>query len=531
MYQRTRARALFRSFALLAAFTAATTATAAEFNGSNLGSFPDNDPVGRDVTFAVAGVTGSLADVRISMTLAHTYAGDLEVVLISPGDITRRVIFARPGYGAGATGAGNDLGGTYSFDDNAGPDWWAAVGAAAGVIPSGNFRTSTAGSSATSTHIGGCITPLTFAFDGLSAAQINGTWKLHIADRANADTGAVSAAKLTLISTADQVFNGRGFDGPRLGTCVHAQFDYTGSNRSSYVVVRNTGGGPGGAITWFIRDNDGTTTGFDRSYQVGVASDNFVGGDFDGDGVWDPATWTPGTPGHFHVRLSSRPSTAPLLDVPFGQSGDDLEQCGDYDGDGKTDFAVYRAGAASGDPSFTHILLSSNGTERIIPTGQNGNFAAGGADMTGDGKADVAMQYNAGGGTARFDVHDGVDGSIVDTYIFGTPTDTIITGNHVGNPRADSTVVRGLGGEIVWTSHDSATGTETTPVNLGASATDFPLSSDFDGDGLDDYAVWHPSVTPGASKFLIRPSAPPNTVVEVPFGQNGDYAPANTRSH
>jgi subtilisin-like proprotein convertase family protein len=504
-------------------------AAALEFAGGNLGAIPDNNPAGRDVTFVVSGVSSPLADVRVSMTLTHTFVGDLEAELISPGGVARRVIFGRTGRNAVGGNGNNDLGGTYVFSDR-GRDWWAAVAAVTGVVPGGEFRASTAGTTANNLKTGGCTAPITFAFTTLAPAAINGTWTLHIADRANIDTGAISASSLYLLATSDAIF-ANGFDGIVRGSCVHAQFDYTGSNRSSYVLTRNTGGGPSGALTWFVRDNDGTTTGPERSFIVGISSDFRVGGDFDGDNVWDPATWTAGTPGRYHIRLSSRPASAPLYELDFGQIGDDPQQAGDYDGDGKADFAVYRAGATAGDPSFMVVKLSSNGTERIIPAGQNGNFASGGSDYTNDGKADVAVQSNAGGGTARFDIHDGTDGAIADTYIFGTPTDVIVTGNHSGNALADTTVVRGSGGSIVWTTHDTGTGTDQAAVNFGLSATDFVLSSDFDGDGLDDYAIWRPSATPGASIFSIRPSATTASPFDVPYGQNGDYPPANSRSH
>jgi subtilisin-like proprotein convertase family protein len=504
------------------------TAAAAEFAGSNLGSIPDNDPNGRDVTFSVGGLTAPLADVTISMTLAHTYVRDLEATLIAPGGVSRRVIFARTG--VNSNGGGNGLGATYTFSDRVTGDWWVTVGAASGVIPAGNYRSSTAGFFNSSIKTGGCNSPLTFAFNGLSTAQVNGTWTLHVADLQAADTGAISAAKLTLMGANDQIYF-NGFEGMNPGSCVHAQFDYTGSNRSSYVVVRNTGGGPGGAITWLIRDNDGTPNGFERSYTVGVATDLFIGGDFDGDGVWDPAIWHPATPGHYTVRPSSRPTGVPLIELDYGQIGDDAKQAGDYDGDGKADFALYRAGAMSGDPSFMVIRLSGDGADRILPSGLNGYFASGGSDIDGDGFADVAMQSNAGGGAAKFDIHTGTTGAIVDTYNFGMPTDVIITGNHTGNARADTTVIRASGADLAWNTRDSATGVAQPQVLFGNSATDFGLSSDFDGDGYDDYAVWRPNLNPALTIFSVRPSSSPGNPFDVNFGQNGDYPVANSRAH
>ncbi len=291
----------------------------------------------------------------------------------------------------------------------------------------------------------------------------------------------------------------------------------------------NTGGGPAGAITWTIRDNDGTTTGFERSVLLGVASDQFVGGDFDGDGMWDPTVWTPST-GTYKIRRSSRPNDPPLEAV-FGQSGDDPVHIGDYDGDGRHDLAVHRSGATAGSPSFTIVRLSSTGLERILATGANGQFAVGGYDMSGDGFADVAMQRNAGGNIAEFNVFSGVNGALLATFQHDQPTAVIVGGNHAGNARADIMTIRGVGGAINWSVRDSANGAVAPLVIFGASATDFSLSGDFDGDGRDDHAIWRPNPAPGESRFQVRSSISPHNVIDVPMGANGDYPVLNIRSH
>lgn len=80
-----------------------------------------------------------------------------------------------------------------------------------------------------------------------------------------------------------------------------------------------------------------------------------------------------------------------------------------------------------------------------------------------------------------------------------------------------------------WTSYDMGTSTGQPSAAFGASATDYVLSGDYDGDGLDDYAVWRPSATAGESKFMVRGSV--STVADMPWGQNGDYPIANVRAH
>jgi hypothetical protein len=404
--------------------------------------------------------------------------------------------------------------------------------ASADIVPPGRYRTSTTGKESSSAGVsdhGGCSTSLASAFGGLTGSETNGIWTLNIADEAGIDTGSVSSALLSLDTVADSIF-AYGFE-PR-AQCNSAWLDLTGAGRSSYVLVRNTGGGPTGTITWYVKDNiiNGSSAGAVTTFEHGIASDFFLTGDWDGDGIGDAAVWRAGPPpAQFIVRPSSHPSH--LLTVPFGQIGDDPKQVGDYDGDGLSDFAVYRAGLMSMDPSHTYIHLSHGGPDRVFVTGENGGFPAGGVDYSGDGLADMAIQSNAGGGVAKFRLYNGVTGALFDTVNFGTPTDIIVVGNHTGTALSDITVIRGLAGEIVWTTRDGDTGVGQPSVTFGASATDFMLSGDYDGDGLDDYAFWRPNANPALCKFSIRRSTAPDTPLDIFMGQNGDYPVGNSRDH
>ncbi len=307
------------------------------------------------------------------------------------------------------------------------------------------------------------------------------------------------------------------------GTAVvtHRPVDFSGDGVSDYAIVRNTGGGPSGGITWWMSN---TVTSAVTNAGWGIATDFFVPGDYDGDGKADVAIWRPGAAGMagFWIVPSS---TGVSYFVEFGQTGDDPTVVGDYDGDGKTDVAVYRAGASAGAASSWFYKSSINGS--IVGTiwGQNGDFPAPG-DYDGDGKNDFAIQRNGGGGFAIF-WFKMATGAISNTYL-GTPTDVIVPGDYDGDGKTDIATVRGSGGSILWNIKKSSDGSYLA-ANWGASATDFVCQGDYDGDGKTDYGVWRPSATAGASAFFVLRNV--GGTLTRAWGQNGDYPVANFNSH
>lgn len=507
-------------------------AGAIDFTGAGVGAIPDNDPAGINITFNAAVFTQQVGGVTLRLDITHTYVRDLKATLTSPSGVATLAIFSRVGQRATALGGSANLAGVYTFSD-LGADFWATAAPlpTTSNVPPGTYRTSTSGvvlvDGFTNDH-GGCFTSLAGAFLGLSAADASGTWTLNIADVVAVDTGTVNSAVLSLSALPDSIFR-NSMEIASRGTCKSAFLDFTGTGRTDYVTRRNTGGGPNGATTWFVKNNDGTVGGgAETSFEHGINSDTPVSGDWDGDGISDAGAWRPGTPGQYIIRLSSRP-TRPFT-LPFGLSGDNPTIVDDFNGDGVTDFAVYRAGANAGAVSHTLIKLSSTFVDRDFVTGENGVYPCSG-DYNGDGVADIGVLSNGGGGMASFRLFDGLAGSQFSTFTFGAPTDTIVDGNFTGNFLDDMTLIKGVSGFIQWTSRDGATGAIQSTVAFGASATDLALTGDYDGDGLDDYATWQASAMAGQSKFTVRLSSTPGQSIEVFFGANGDYPVANSRTH
>jgi len=311
------------------------------------------------------------------------------------------------------------------------------------------------------------------------------------------------------------------------GAVVNTQhvIDFNGDGKSDFSVVRNTGGGATGQVTWFI-NLGGTATTYASAW--GIATDFFTPVDFDGDNKTDIAVWRPisseqPSGNAFFYILQSSNNTVRIED--FGQSGDDPSVVDDYNGDGKADLAVYRPGANAGQQSTWFYRTTANGPVNYVPWGQNGDFPAPG-DYDGDGKADFVIQRSNGGNQARFWMLQTTAG--FESVVFGTPADVIVPGDYDGDGKTDIATIRAIGGSIVWFLRASSTGA-ISQTAWGNSATDFVTHADYDGDGKTDYAIWRGGATPGAGAFWVLGST--SGAYSVPFGSTGDYPIANYNRH
>ena len=301
-----------------------------------------------------------------------------------------------------------------------------------------------------------------------------------------------------------------------------APVDFNGDGKTDFAVVRNTGGGAGGQVTWYYNLN-GTSTS--AGFEWGISTDTYVPADYDGDGKDDIAVWRGSSAIPAFYILQSGTNTVRTDD--FGQAGDDPKVVGDYDGDGKDDVAVYRAGASAGDQSiwyFRGSLTPANTSTRLW--GQNGDFPMPG-DFDGDGKNDFCVQRGVSGQGTFWTLL--ANGNTQPVLYYGLSSDVIAPADYDGDGKTDLAAIRGVGGALQWWIRSSQSG-NVTSVTWGASATDFATPGDYDGDGKADPAIWRPSATAGQSAFWALGSQNGNVIVSS-WGQNGDYPVAHYNTH
>jgi uncharacterized delta-60 repeat protein len=191
--------------------------------------------------------------------------------------------------------------------------------------------------------------------------------------------------------------------------------------------------------------------------------------DFDGDGKSDMAVYRGG---EWHLLQTSGGYAV----ASFGLADDKLTPA-DYDGDGRADLAVYRDG--------TWYLQRSALGFGAIQFGLAGDIPQP-LDFTGDGRAEIAVYRPSTGVWYIYNIVT-KQTSIVQ---FGLSEDKPVAADFTGDGRAEIAVWRPSTGD--WY-HLNLTNNEFGVIHFGQTG-DIPAPGDYDGDGKTDFAVFREGV-------------------------------------
>ena len=277
---------------------------------------------------------------------------------------------------------------------------------------------------------------------------------------------------------------------------VSSTFDFDGDGRADLSVFR-----PGDGI-WYVNRSSNSQL---SAAQFGLASDKLAPADYDGDGITDYAVYRGG---EWHIWQSS---TSQLRSVNFGLEGD-IPVPGDFDGDQKADIAVFRPS-----DGVWYRIDSSTNQFAAAQFGSNGDVPVIG-DFSGDGKNDLAV-FRPSNGFWYIARAGGVPAQNFDAVKFGQNGDKAVPADYDGDGKTDFAVFRPSDGN--WYILQSS-GSQIRIEKFGL-ASDRPVPADYDGDGKADVAVyrgdgeWYMMRTSagfGAFKFgLASDKAIPDTYV------------------
>jgi uncharacterized delta-60 repeat protein len=244
--------------------------------------------------------------------------------------------------------------------------------------------------------------------------------------------------------------------------------DFDGDRKADMVALSRSG-------EWRIATS---SSGFAArlSYRWGAANDMPVTADFNGDGRTDLAVYREGPA---DTRTSAwyviDPRTLQQASYAFGGPLD-LPVPGDYDGDGRTELAFYRAGWYIYNFATNAYNVYSFGTAQDFPVPR---------DFDGDGKTDLAIYRPSTGVWQVFNIATGV----TSTYQWGLAGDIPVPADYFGKGYMAIAIYRPSTGD--WWIYDPGTG-EYFGFRWGAPG-DVPVPGDYIGDRRTDLACFRPA--------------------------------------
>ncbi|MCY7377456.1 MAG: CHRD domain-containing protein [Pyrinomonadaceae bacterium] len=264
-------------------------------------------------------------------------------------------------------------------------------------------------------------------------------------------------------------------------TLSSASDDYDGDGRGDFLTFV----AEGTTRVWIIGQSATNTLRIVR-WGSTAATDQVLPADYDGDGKTDIAVYRR-TEGIWYIIRSSDGQTRAEV---FGLGPNDFGMVGDFDKDGKADLTAIR-GSTNGIIWYTR-RSSDNTVQAVIWGGTFAPDVAGDfifpssqVDVDGDGRQDHVIQRDPNTGTTgnpvTYFIRRSSDGQMF-VLQWGFDTDVRLFGDYDGDGKTDFVARRNEGGLLIWYIYQSSNG-QLRAVPFGATGDAFA------GETEDDTAV------------------------------------------
>lgn len=243
-------------------------------------------------------------------------------------------------------------------------------------------------------------------------------------------------------------------------------------------------------------------------FEFGVATDVPVPADYDGDGKTDIAVWRPENGMWYWINSG----TITFSTLQWGQDGD-APIGGNVAWDRKAPFTIYRP-----DNGNWYRIEGSNYHINVLQFGQPGDVPMHGRYIHAEPFQSSPTVYRPS--TSTFVLRSWqVSGGSLQEVQWGQPGDVPISGDFDGDGLNDLAVYRPTNGR--WEIKLSGTTINQNYIRNWGAPGDIPVAADYNGDNRDDIAVFRPST----GEWYITHSTGTNTPGSFrvrPFGVSGD---------